>query len=132
MSDPELPAAAGFGMVRHMRTRRVGLWSKVPDLAAALRRYEAQEPQTAPFVVVGVIRAEPIGMAGGVLAWASNEFHAHLLKRYFARLAVPQYGVGVLRTPAHPAGATFDIAEWRARMDALPADCRDGDVALLA
>jgi len=105
--------------------------SRVPALKTALIRYGSADPAEAPFVVVGVIRAASIGTVGGVLAWAANEFHAHLLKRSFAEFARPEYGVGILRTASHPRGSTFDVAEWQARVRQLPAACRDGGVALL-
>ena len=67
------------------------------------------------------------GWVGGLLAFADTEFSAHLLRRELARHAEPRFGgVGIKRTNAHPGGASFDVAQWRQRVEELPQAVRDG------
>jgi hypothetical protein len=105
----------------------------VPELQDCLRRYGAVSPESAPYVVIGVVRT-PAGLVGGLLAFADNEIHAHVLKRELGRHGEPRFGgVGVKRTARHAEGASFDVIGWRERVSRLPQHARaGGDLAELS
>lgn len=103
-----------------------GILETVSAVRAAFERYASRSKRDgAPYAVVGTVRIPERGIVSGILAFADNEFFAHLLCRALGSFAVEYYGaVQVRRTEWSAEGADFDVTEWRKRMRAVPSVAR--------
>lgn len=77
----------------------------LPDVAELVERYGVFDGPLPKFVLVGTLELKPGKHLTGVLCFADNEFHAHLLAKKMG-----QHGsVQIERTKSHPDGATFSV-----------------------
>ena len=103
-----------------------GILEASASVRAAFERYSSRGKRDgAPFAVVGTVRIPERGIVSGILAFADNEFFAHLLCRELGAFAVRSYGgVHVRRTEWSPEGAEFDVSQWRKMMRQVPSVAR--------
>ncbi len=81
----------------------------IPELESVIRRYGTRLSAHPPYVLIGTYRSQVAGHVMGILAAASNEFHAHLLRRELNRNG----HVSIECTEHHPTHHTFSIAAYR-------------------
>lgn len=55
--------------------------SAIPELREFVEKYGADLKDNPPYVLLGKYKSKDIGLVMGVLAAATNEFHAHILRR---------------------------------------------------
>lgn len=95
--------------------------SHIPELAAVIGRYGARLSSGPEFVLVGQYRSSELGVVYGILAAASNEVHAHLLRR-----AINRNGQATVeRTEHHPRGGTLLVGKFLARLERVRKDLHE-------
>jgi len=86
--------------------------SPIPELRELILRYGERLTSDPPYVIIGEYRSEAIGRVMGILAAASNELYAYLLRR-----EVNRHGTAAVeRTEYHPDGGTFSLERFRQRL----------------
>lgn len=84
-----------------------------PEMRPWVDKYGCTLKDNPPFILLGQYNSKKLGPVMGILAASSNEFHAHILRREFAKNG----HVEIMRTEHH-ADPNFSIADYRAMVRA--------------
>ena len=84
----------------------------IPEMKETIARYGCRLRDKPLFVLVGQYDSLVSGPIVGILAAASNEFHAHLLRKEFRKRGT----CDIERSEFHPDGATFSIEIYRQKV----------------
>lgn len=83
--------------------------SKIPELREYVQRYGRRLNENPAFILVGSYKSLKIGAVAGILAAASNEFHAYILKREIDKAGK----CTIEKTEYHPTETTLSIKIYR-------------------
>lgn len=83
--------------------------SAIPELRVFVEKYGADLKDNPPYILLGKYQSKGIGLVMGVLAAATNEFHAHILRR-----EIRKGGHCEIKTTEFFSGkSTFSIAMYK-------------------
>jgi hypothetical protein len=86
---------------------------RVPELESVILNFGCNISENPPYVLVGHYKSQEVGLVKGIIAGATNEFHAHILRREIRKNGCCDIEV----TEYHPSEEpTFSIEIFLQRM----------------